>query len=57
MKASPAGCPAQGVRAVRLRRAFWEPVHPGWGLVDAASGAPVRPENLALAEPRLATRW
>ena len=40
-----------------LGRASWEPVHPGWGLVDAATGAPVRPEDLASAKPRLATRW
>ncbi len=38
-------------------RAPWAPVLPDWGLVDAASGAFVRPEELALAEPRPVTRW
>ena len=35
----------------------WEPALPDWSLLDAVSGAPVQPEELALAEPLPVTAW
>ncbi len=35
----------------------WEPIYPGWGLVDAATGKPIDPLLLKTIEPVLVTDW
>lgn len=39
------------------RRTTWTPVHPGWGLVDAASGLAVDPLACVSAEPIEMSPW